>query len=143
MKRTVLSGLMLIIMLTGTAHADFRFYSNTSNVCENISGDWNGTGRASNWLIDCKYHGKGTITPVDASGHFILTLDIDKDSGSFMCNNHVTSHLSGTCADGAVTITTDNGNLQGNFSDKSGSASGSLSVILGMTIDVSSQFQRQ
>ena len=144
MKRSVLSGFLLTtMMVTSIAHADFKFYSNSSDICNNISGEWNGKGSASNWLIGtCIYHGKGTIGTPDSTGRFTLNLDIEKDSGNFLCAKHTIREFSGTCVNGDVTIITEFGNLQGTFSENSGSASGTLTAVLGMTIDVSTQFQR-
>lgn len=130
------------MLFTEMSHADFTFHSSAPNACEDITGNWNGKGTGSNWLIgSCVYHGIGTISALDSTGHFTLALDIEKDSGSFLCPNHATSQLSGTCINGVVTINTGYGNLTGNFSNNAGNANGTLSA-LGMSIDVTAQFLR-
>lgn len=125
------------------SHADAIFYSSLANACEYISGHWAGTGKASNWVLgDCIYHGAGTVSSLDATGHFKIEVASDKDSGSILCPNHATKQLTGICLNGVVTIMTEYGNMTGSFSQNSGSAKGTLSVAPGMNADVVIQFQR-
>lgn len=144
MKRNVLMGLMVATMsFANVSYANFIFHSNVSNACENVSGSWSGTGKASNWFVgECVYHGSGNVSRVDSTGSFKIDVSADKDSGSFLCPNHATEQLKGVCVNGAVTILTDFGNLTGNFSPNEGSANGVLSVSPGMDAEVSIQFRR-
>lgn len=143
MKQKVLMGVMVATMfLANTSHANFTFYSSNSNGCEQVSGRWSGTGKASNWLIgDCVYQGLGTISTVDAAGKLVLDVDVNKRSGSVLCPGHASQKLTGTCVNGTVTLNTGYGNLSGNFSQNQGSARGKLSF-LGLSADISVQFQR-
>ncbi len=125
------------------SHADATLYSGVANACEYISGHWAGTGKASNWVIgECIYHGAGTISTLDTTGHFRIEVTSDKDSGSILCPNHTSKQLTGICINGVVTIMTEYGNLAGNFSQNAGNANGTLSVAPGMNADVEIQFQR-
>lgn len=145
MKARSLFGLMTAMLCyTNLVHADYIFHSNRSNVCEQISGQWSGNGHAYNWLIGtCKYHGSGTVSTPDAEGKFTITVTAYKDSGSFLCPSTSTKQLDAECIDGAATIHTEYGNLLGSFSDRKGSAEGTLSVAPGMKAQIAIAFQRE
>lgn len=144
MKRTLLMGFTAATLsFANMSHADATFHSNIPNACEYISGHWAGTGKASNWVIgECIYHGSGTVSTVDNTGHFKVEVTSDKDSGSLLCPAHTTKQLKGMCINGVVTIMTEYGNLAGYFSQNTGDAKGTLSVAPGMSADVEIQFQR-
>lgn len=125
------------------AHADYVVYLSTPDACETISGDWKGTGNATNWLIgNCRYHGRGTVSKTDNAGNFTVRATADKESGSFLCPAHATEQLTGICVNGVAKIMTEYGNLSGNFSNNSGNVKGHLLVEAGMSIDVLAEFFR-
>ena len=143
MKRILCIGLSATAMLlANTSHADFTFHSSMSDACEFVSGKWTVSGKGSNWFVgECKYHGIGTISTLDATGHFKIDVSADKDSGSFLCPDHDERQLDGKCVNGVVTILTEFGDISGNFSQNSGTAQGTLSG-MGIEFDVSARFQR-
>ncbi|CAM2968266.1 Uncharacterised protein [Legionella steigerwaltii] len=143
MKQKLLIGFTAAVLsFAHMAHADFTFYSGT-NTCDEIPGNWSGSGKANNWLIgECVYDGSGTIGALDKDGRFNIAVESDKRSGSMVCPDHNSTKLKGTCVNGTVTINTEYGNLNGIFSKTSGSAKGKLSVSPGMDVDVSIQFKR-
>ncbi|PWY56466.1 hypothetical protein DGG96_02380 [Legionella qingyii] len=143
MKQKLLIGFTAVsLTFASISHADFTFYSGSSN-CEDIPGNWSGSGKASNWLIgECVYNGAGTVGALDSAGNFPIEVNADKRSGSIMCPRHNTTKLRGICVNGTVTIKTEYGNLNGIFSKNSGSANGKLTVSPGMDVDVAIQFKR-
>ncbi|WP_392537523.1 hypothetical protein [Legionella sp. 227] len=143
MKQKLLIGFTVAALsFAHIANADFTFNSG-SNSCDDISGNWSGSGKASNWLIgECVYNGAGTVSAVDKEGNLNIEVTADKRSGSLVCPDHNTTQLKGICVNGTVTIKTEYGNLSGIFSKTSGSAKGRLTVSPGMDVDVSIQFKR-
>ncbi|STY28873.1 Uncharacterised protein [Legionella wadsworthii] len=129
------------LFFTSLTHADFTFYSGTSS-CEDVPGSWVGSGKASNWLIECFYNGAGTISTLDNAGNFNIEVNADKRSGSLVCPDHNYTKLRGTCVNGTVTIKTEYGNLNGNFSKNSGTSKGTLSVAPGVDVNVAIEFKR-
>ena len=144
MKYYLSIGTMAAALLFSNASlADYTFHSSDANVCEHTTGQWVGTGKATNWFIgECVYHGSGKINPPDNAGKFTLNVMADKDSGSILCPSHTKKQLTGMCANGIVTIMTEYGNMLGNFSENAGDAKGTLSVSPGMNAEVTIQFQR-
>jgi hypothetical protein len=144
MKQNLLLGFVAVTMsFANMSHADFTFRSNLSNACESISGQWSGSGKASNWLLgECIYNGSGKISTLDSTSHFTIDVAADKVSGSFLCPNHTTKLISGVCANGMVTIVTEYGNLAGSFLSDSGDAKGTLSIAPGLSAEVLIQFLR-
>lgn len=143
MKGKLYIGYMIIALsLTNAAYADFTFYSSTNN-CNNVSGNWKGSGTASNWLIECAYEGSGTISGLAHDGGFKLDVEAHKISGSGLCPQHTKHSLTGVCVNGVVTVKTEYGNLSGYFSTDSGSSNGTLTVAPGIEVDVAIQFHRQ
>lgn len=144
MKRNLLIGVVIsALAVANLAHANFTFTSVTSGSCESVSGNWEGEGKAYNWFIgDCIYHGKGSISPLDNSGHFTAEVTAYKDSGSVLCPNQATKKLSGFCVNGITIIQTEFGSMNGDFAENSGSANGTLSVAPGMSAEVGIQFHR-
>lgn len=144
MKHSLLIGLIIaILFFTPGAYAEFTFHSTSTNACEVIPGHWVGSGKAYNWIIgECLYNGMGAVGMVDSAGKFVLEVFVDKLSGNFVCPEHATTRLTGICTNGVVIIKTDYGDISGHFSQDSGSATGKLSVIPGLSLDVSMQFQR-
>lgn len=143
MKKKLLIGLTVVTLsFTSISYANFTFYSGSTN-CEDISGVWSGSGKASNWLIgECVYNGSGTVGSVDGAGNFKLEVSADKHSGNFMCPDHATKKLTGVCLNGVVKIKTEFGDLVGDFSQNTGNAKGKLSVSPGIDVDVSILFNR-
>ncbi|MFC3909751.1 hypothetical protein ACFORL_11785 [Legionella dresdenensis] len=131
------------LLLSTACHANFMFQSFTPNVCDNLAGNWAGSGKASNWIIGtCSYHGTGTISAVDSNGRFSVKVSADKDSGNLLCPAHAAKQLTGTCLNGIITIITEYGDLAGNFSENNGQAKGTLTVAPGIKADVLVNFQR-
>lgn len=125
------------------AYADIQIYSDNKNICSNITGAWMGTGSVSSPLIGlCLYQGSATISNLDMAANFNLNLKAEKVSGNLICPQSLSNQLSGTCLNGAVIINTSYGNLTGNISSNSGSASGTLIFSPGITADVSVKFNR-
>lgn len=140
MNFTYKTGLsILLIALTSSAYASFSFHANS---CNDISGDWAGSGEATNWLIDCNYHGTGQIGAVDENGNFILYVNVDKDQGSFVCPSHREETLKGTCHNGNIVIDTNHGNLTGTVTHNYGEANGTISIAPGVSADVVIKLQR-
>ncbi|HHF7365234.1 TPA: hypothetical protein ACPSKY_000327 [Legionella bozemanae] len=142
MKQKLLIGFTVVALSFATiSHADFTFYS-SANSCDDVPGNWIGSGKASNWLIECVYNGSGTVSTLDSAGNFNIEVSADKRSGSILCPDHHTTKLMGVCANGAVTIKTEFGNLNGIFTKNSGNAKGRLNVSPGVDVDVAIQFRR-
>lgn len=143
MKRILLVGFTAItVSFVNTSFAAFTLRSNDSNICQQIEGQWLGTGILSNWFIgECSYQGVGNIKLIDNSGNFILSMNAEKVSGSRFCPQNAAEHFGGICANGIVTIMTEYGDLEGSFSEHSGSAKGSLSIGPGINAKVDIQFQ--
>jgi hypothetical protein len=144
MKKNIGKGCIgLIWLLAGSAYAEYHFYLANSSACNTISGEWSGKGKASNWLLgSCTYHGTGTISAVDTSGHFTAMVSAQKDHGPALCPAHISQQVHAVCLNGEMTIKTDFGRLNGTFGTNSGSANGTLSVSPGIEADVSMQFYR-
>lgn len=144
MNRFLLTGLTAATMFfINISHADFTFHSMAPDSCEHVTGQWAGTGEASNWILgSCTYHGIGSTGPIDLAGNFIISVVAEKESGSYLCPSTATKQLVGNCINGVVTIMTEYGNLNGNFSSTAGDANGRLYVGPGIYADVSLQFQR-
>ncbi|KTD25393.1 Uncharacterised protein [Legionella lansingensis] len=144
MKQNLIIGFIAAAMsFANMSHADFIFHSSASNACEDVSGYWTGKGKASNWLIgDCVYHGSGTVSALDSTGHFTVEVTADKDSGSFVCPKHTTEQLTGVCVNGVATIMTQYGDLTGNFTKNTGDAKGTLSASPGVDVYVTIKFIR-
>ncbi|KTD73705.1 hypothetical protein [Legionella tucsonensis] len=142
MKQKLLIGFTVAALSFATiSHADFTFYS-SANSCEDVPGNWAGSGKASNWLIECVYNGSGTVSALDSAGNFKIEVSADKRSGSILCPDHHTTKLEGVCVNGTVTIKTEYGNLNGIFTKNSGSAKGALNISPGVDVDVAIQFKR-
>lgn len=142
MKQKLLIGFTAAALsFASLSHADFTFYSG-ANMCGDVPGNWAGSGKASNWLIECAYDGAGTVSTLDSAGNFTIEVNADKRSGSLVCPSHNTTKLKGVCVNGTVTIKTEYGNLNGIFTKNSGSAKGKLTVSPGIALDVAIQFKR-
>ncbi|KTD45276.1 hypothetical protein Lqui_2747 [Legionella quinlivanii] len=144
MKHYILTGFIAAAFsFSNMAHANFSLYSTNSDACQQVAGQWAGSGKATNWFIgECKYHGSGTITSADGGQHFSIEVVADKDSGSFFCPKHTVNQFTGTCVNGIATFNTEYGSIDGSFSENSGDAQGTLTVGPGMTAEVSLQFHR-
>jgi len=143
MKRILLVGFSAALFsFTHVSYANYNFHSGQPNACEYIAGQWSGSGKATNWMLECTYHGSGFSSSLDAAGNFTIDVVADKDSGSFLCPSHAEKHLMGNCQNGDVTIITEYGNMIGSFTKNTGEAKGTLSVAPGMSADVTLQFQR-
>lgn len=144
MKRNLIKGFVLLsLTFANLAQADFIFRTNTDTGCTYLSGRWIGTGTATNWFLgECIYHGTGTISALDSTGHFTADVRADKESGSFLCPSHSKKQVTGICVNGSTTISTEYGNIAGNFSENSGDAKGTLAVGPGMSAEVDIQFSR-
>lgn len=143
MKRFFLAGITAItVSFANTSFATFSLHSNDYDMCQHIEGQWLGSGTLSNWLIgECIYRGVGQIKIIDNSGHFILNMNVEKKSGSRFCTDSIAEQFSGNCTNGVVTIITDYGDLEGSFSEQSGSAQGTLSIAPGMSAKLNISFQ--
>lgn len=144
MKRILLAGFAVAALSVATmSHADFIFQSNTAIDCKDLSGQWLGSGKVKNPVLkECTYHGVGYIGAVDSNGIFALDLMATKDSGSVLCPKQAVQRFKGTCVAGKVVLVTEYGKLNGNFSQNSGTATGTLMFKPGMTADVAIQFKR-
>lgn len=144
MKKGFVFGVAITLLsFASLSHANIIIHSYSANSCDDLAGEWTGTGKASNWAIGkCVYHGAGQLKNVDTAGNFILDLSVDKDSGSILCPAHTTAHMSGHCSDGRVTLITDYGHLTGDVANGSGHANGTLTVSPGITADVDIQLQK-
>lgn len=144
MKQLLVIGFTATIMsFTTLSYANFSFHSADANACEHITGEWVGTGKASNWFIgECIYRGSGNASTLDASGNFSVTVVADKQSGSIFCPAHTTKQLNGNCFNGDVQFITEYGAIKGTFADNQGEASGTLTVSPGIHIDVGLNFNR-
>lgn len=143
MKRMLLAGFTAItVSFANTSFAAITLQSSDHNTCQHIDGHWLGTGTLTNWIIgECIYHGIGTIKLSDNSGNFVLSMYVEKVSGGHFCSQTATEHFSGICTNDIVTITTKYGELEGSFSERSGSAKGTLSIAPGISAKVDIQFQ--
>ncbi|MGL5742909.1 MAG: hypothetical protein ACRCXC_10415 [Legionella sp.] len=103
MRLKLLIGFTVAMSFAGISHADFKFYSDP-NACNNVAGSWVGSGKASNWWLDCSYEGAGTVSVPDVLGGFTLEVNANRSSGSFLCPEHATARLEGICLDGVVLI---------------------------------------
>ena len=144
MKHLLLTGVIATTMsFAPILNADFTFHSSEPNACEHIPGHWVGTGQATNWFIGtCVYHGSGSTSALDSTGHFTMEVTAKKDSGNYLCPNEAAKQLHGVCINGVVTIMTEYGELAGNFSENNGDAGGTLAVGPGMSADIAIQFHR-
>jgi hypothetical protein len=138
MKKIVLFSSILLFSFSNISSASFYM---TTTSCDNISGVWTGSGTASNWVLNCHYHGEAIIKSVNQSGQISLDIKIDKDSGSLLCPNHETAQLMGFCQAGQMTILTNYGNLNGNIVGNRGSAKGKLSLSPGLSANVTIELQ--
>lgn len=142
MNKKILVGLSaLTISFASVSFANFNF-TLAPNGCSEISGNWAGTGEATNWAVDCVYQGTGVISAVDNIGQFTLDVDVTKNSGSFLCPSHEVQHLTGICVGGKVTIDTGYGDLTGNVTKNTGTAKGNIHIAPGVNADVTIQLQR-
>lgn len=135
--------MMATLILATDAWADFTFISDDPEICNYLANEWEGKGKASNWLFSCSYTGTGSISQMDETGHFTVALSAKKRSGGVICPDYVNQELRGTCQAGVVTFITDYGNLKGNFSQESGNAKGTLTYSPGASATVSVTFQRR
>lgn len=135
--------IFIMTLFASISQANFTIYSNNVSDCNSLAGQWSGTGTAYSWIIGtCVYQGSGVLSFVDDMGHLTVQFDAEKKSGGFLCNKNLNQTLPGVCTNGVVTLTTDYGNLTGNFTETSGEASGTLSVLPGIKADISLKFQR-
>jgi|SRR5579885_1691787 hypothetical protein len=141
-KSLIISLAATLISFANVSHADFTIRTLGVNGCSNLAGQWAGVGQVSNWMIDCNYHGSGQMSGIDGAGKFTLNINIDKDSGSFLCPAHTSKQLEGTCVNGNLYINTGYGDLSGSVSQNIGNAKGTLTIAPGVSADVSIQFQR-
>lgn len=143
MKKLVLIGITAMTLSTiNTAYAGFSFHLANADSCQTISGQWIGSGKASNWFIgDCIYHGTGTASTLDSQGHFTLSVVAQKDSGHFFCPEQSTKALSGVCANGEVVFNTEYGALKGSFANNVGQAHGTLTASPGIDVEVAIEFR--
>ncbi len=140
-KILLISSIATLLSLTNLAHADFLFNSTDADACKTIPGNWQGTGKASHWLIGiCNYHGTGTASAIDAAGNFNFDVALQRDSGSLLCPASHTDRFAGHCVNGKATLVTSYGTLNGNFSGDSAHAQGTL-TISGLDVDVEFNFQ--
>ena len=132
-KDLIVYALFTMLSCSSAAYADIIMQSYSQNTCADLSGKWAGTGKASNWSIgDCYYHGSGEVQNVNFTNHFTLTITVDKESGSFVCPNHVATQLRGECSNGKMTLKTSYGDLTGNVNEQSGTAEGDLRLSPGL-----------
>jgi len=117
-----------LVSQVNIARADYIFYLGSPNACANLANNWLGQGRVYNWVVDCQYHGIGIINNRDQAGNFQLNINVNKDSGSFICPNTYSSHFTGKCSNGYVVIATGYGDLAGTVSGNAGTAKGSLTI---------------
>jgi hypothetical protein len=141
MKHILINGMVAAtLFFTATSYADYTFKLG-ENDCSQLAGSWLGTGTASSWLLgECIYHGTGIMSSVDEMGNFTADVKADKDSGNILCPNHTIKKIKGFCFNGVVTLKTDYGHLDGDFTSSSGNAKGTLSVAPGVSADVNVQF---
>lgn len=134
--------LALILMTSSATQADFLIHSATNLSCPMLMGNWTGSGKVSNWAVDCSYRGSATVHSMDQSGNFIFDITVDKTGGSFVCPNHSSKSLAGSCQDGRIVFKTNYGHLTGNVSGDAGYAEGTLTISPGISADVKINIQR-
>lgn len=143
MQQKTLIIAIMSLFCTSLSYASFVFHLEPGNTCEKLPGKWVGDAKASNWLLgECRYHGTGEASALDSQGRFVITASADKQSGNPVCPEHATESLNARCSNGVVTVTTDYGNLTGQFSETAGSAKGTLSVSPLLEAEVSIKFKR-
>lgn len=133
----------MLLLASSVVSADILLYTPNADTCASLPGAWSGTGKVYQWSIGtCLYHGKATIQSVDATGHFILDIAVEKDSGSLLCPNHYETRLPGSCVDGQLALTTKYGHLTGALSGDTGHAEGTLTISPGINAQVNIQLQK-
>lgn len=82
--------------------------------CDNLTGNWGGSGNFKSGILSCEYTGSGTV---DGADSFTAKLHLEKKSGGRFCIGKYDVILTGTCANGALVIDTSefklNGSIQG------------------------------
>lgn len=142
MKRKLLMGFTVVAMfLAHTSHADFTFYSDSTD-CNEVVGNWVGTSTATSGLIKCDYNGSGVVSPVENNSQFKLSLNAKKTSGSILCPANYSATFNAVCTNGVVTVKTEYGNLMGGFSrSNGGNAKGRLTISPGIFVDIDIRFR--
>ena len=142
-KILYLLGSISLLLSSPILQANIVLQNHALNACEHISGYWEGSGKASHWMIgECLYHGSGLVSSVDHNGALSAELIVEKDSGSFLCPARVKKHLKGSCNNSNVSIITPYGDLIGIFSENQGHSHGKLKISSGINVNVSIHFSR-
>jgi len=139
-KITALAIGFVSIIASTFSYADFQLKTFDGS-CAQLAGKWNGKGHASNWMVDCNYHGIAIITMADET-HFFFDVNVDKDSGSFVCPSHKEERLLGSCKNGNIDILTNYGTLTGSVGQNQAHASGRLNLLPGIGADVEIEISR-
>lgn len=144
MKRILLAGFTIAALsIASMSHADFLFQSNTAIDCKDLAGQWSGSGKVKNPILNvCTYSGVGYFSAVDAKGNFSIDGMATKTSGSALCPKQAVQRMKGTCIAGKVVFVSDYGNLNGNFTQNAGTAAGTITVMPGVVADVALQFKK-
>ncbi len=89
-KQVALAVALNLALISTPSHADIIFQSSKAglNACDNIDGNWTGTGvvtaKVLGIKITCKYQGTGIVTNTDP---YKFNLDVDLKSSSAICPN--------------------------------------------------------
>jgi hypothetical protein len=132
MKRKVLIALAAtqLALFSSFAHADIVF-SVSPDVCNNLGGNWNGSGSISalSGIVKCSYTGNATIPDQSDYHSFNMHVLLNKTSGAKICPATEDLTLVGGCNAGTLTLTTTEANLSGNLDTPThGTVKGTLTV---------------
>ena len=122
MKLKTLSFITALSLSTmfASAHAQTTVFSHSNakgDICEQITGHWQGSGTVHKLAFTCQYNGDGRMQ-VTAPGEFSMHIDLTKVSG--ICPKGESLDFTGTCKDGVVKLNTPNADLRGDLVDQAG-----------------------
>ncbi|MES2218588.1 MAG: hypothetical protein V4501_09275 [Pseudomonadota bacterium] len=91
----------------------------TTDICKNLAGTWEGKGTASSHGITCEYSGSISVMPGDAPASYIGMTTLTLVSGMIMCPESKELELSGSCQNNQLVLKNDDTSLSGSI-DKTG-----------------------
>jgi hypothetical protein len=91
----------------------------TVNICENLTGTWEGTGTAETHGITCQYSGTILVMPGDTPASYIGMTNLTLISGMMMCPASKELKMTGACKNNQLVLQNDDTSLSGTI-DSSG-----------------------
>lgn len=121
-KALTLAAVASLGILSTSANAGMMFYSADPQICQKITGTWNGGGDVSAWpALKCSYQGTATVTDLQGNGDFNTHFKLHKTSSKNdlgQCPENPEFDMKGNCNNGTILFKTDLARINGEMNSE-------------------------